>query len=237
MLIDALARANPCTLVVLQTGNPVAMPWLDRVRAVLQVWYPGQEGGAAIAALLTGSANPSGRLPITFPRRAEHAPRLLPPGLGLPAGSAQPINYSEGADVGYRWYARRRQRPLFAFGHGLSYTSFEHGRPELAIEGGELVAHCTVRNSGERAGAEVLQLYLLSAAGTACRRLVGFARVPLAPGEQRRLALSVRPHLLADWTGDGWTLRRGSYRLALGRSAIKLGRPVSITLPQRQLPA
>ena len=125
-VIEAVASANPNTIVVLETGNPVSMPWLDRVGAVVQAWYPGQAGGRAIAEILTGSVNPSGRLPITFPADLSHTPRPELPGLGTPWGTPVTVHYDEGAEVGYRWFARQREQPLFAFGHGLSYTSFDY---------------------------------------------------------------------------------------------------------------
>src|SRR5262245_33287982 len=132
-VIDAVAAANPNTIVVLETGNPVAMPWRDRVRAIVEAWYPGQAGGTAIAEVLTGAVNPSGRLPITFPADLAQTPRPELPGLGTSWGTPTTIEYNEGAEVGYRWFARTGARPLYAFGHGLTYTSFAYR--DLAVEG------------------------------------------------------------------------------------------------------
>ena len=123
-VIEAVADANPNTVVVLETGNPVAMPWLPKVRAVLAAWYPGQCGGQAIAEILTGVTNPSGKLPLTFPTGLDQTPRPELPGLGTPWGTPTTIHYNEGSDVGYRWFAKTGQEPLFPFGHGLSYTRF-----------------------------------------------------------------------------------------------------------------
>ena len=125
-VIEAVADANPATVVVLETGNPVAMPWLAKVRAVLAAWYPGQCGGQAIAEILAGVTNPSGKLPLTFPAGLDQTPRPELPGLGTPWGTPTTINYNEGSDVGYRWFAKTGQQPLFPFGHGLSYTRFDY---------------------------------------------------------------------------------------------------------------
>src|SRR5690606_26676825 len=163
-VIEAVAAANPNTIVVLETGNPVAMPWRDSVRAILQAWYPGQAGSRAIAEVLTGAVNPSGRLPITFPASLDQTPRPELSGLGTPWGTPVTINYNEGAEVGYRWFAQKGERPLYAFGHGLSYTTFAYS--DLEVDGGETItASFTVSNTGDRAGADVPQLYLTEAGG------------------------------------------------------------------------
>lgn len=222
-LVSAVARANPNTLVVLQTGNPVAMPWLKQVKAVLQAWYPGQEGGPAIADVLTGAVNPSGRLPISFPASESQAPRATPPGLGLPDETAQVLEYPEGSDVGYRWHGLRGHKPLFAFGYGLSYTRFEQTGLSLRQDGDKLTARLRVSNTGPRAGADVAQLYLVDAAGRKRLRLVGFQRVELLPGQTQELTLEIEPRLLADWADGGWHMAAGRYRFALGRSAAELG--------------
>lgn len=161
-LIDAVAAANSNTVVVLETGNPVAMPWHDRVRAIIQAWYPGQAGGQAIAAILTGEVTPSGRLPLTFPVDLAQTPRPKLAGLGSQHGTLTTIRYYEGAEVGYRWFARRKEKSLYAFGSGLSYTSF--GYRDLTVSGGKTVtATFVVSNTGPREGAEVSQVYLTSA--------------------------------------------------------------------------
>ncbi len=234
-VIEAVAAANPNTIVVLETGNPVAMPWRDDVRAIVQAWYPGQAGGRAIAEVLTGAVNPSGRLPITFPASLDQTPRPELPGLGEPWGTPTTIRYDEGAEVGYRWFAQRDERPLYAFGHGLSYTSFEHG--DLAVSGGDTVtATFTVTNTGERDGADVAQLYLTEAAGEARLRLLGFERVALAPGESRRVSLTADPRLLAryDAAAGEWHLAGGTYRVALGRAADDLGPAAEARLDERR---
>lgn len=156
-LIDAVATANPNTIAVLETGNPVSMPWHDKVKAIVQAWYPGQAGGRAIAEVLTGTVNPSGRLPITFPANLAQTPRPELPGLGTPWGTPTTIRYDEGAEVGYRWFAKTGAKPLYAFGHGLCYTSFSYS--DLKVSGGETItASFTVANAGTRDGADVPQL-------------------------------------------------------------------------------
>src|SRR5690606_33298324 len=182
-VIAAVAAANPNTIVVLETGNAVSMPWRDDVRAIVQAWYPGQAGGRAIAEVLTGAVTPSGHLPITFPTDLAQTPRPELPRLGTPWGTAVTVRYDEGAEVGYRWYALRRARPLFAFGHGLSYTTFEYDDFSADLTGDTTIAVTfKVKNTGTRAGADVPQVYLTDAAGEKRFRLIGFERVSLEPG-------------------------------------------------------
>jgi len=233
--IAAVAAANRKTVVVLETGGPVLMPWIDAVPAVVQAWYPGQRGGEAIANILFGEVNPSGRLPITFPRSADQAPRPEVPGLEAlktvdaaaasnpgagPAAGLQPfaVDYPEGADVGYRWYAREGRTPLFPFGHGLSYTTFTYG-PVSVSDGDSLSVSFDVTNAGDRAGSDVPQLYV-EVAGSP-RRLAGFAKVTLAPGQTQRVTIQAEPRILADYDTSlpGWRIAGGSYRLSIARDA------------------
>ena len=219
-VIEAVADANPSTVVVLETGNPVAMPWLAKVRAVLAAWYPGQCGGQAIAEILTGVTNPSGNLPLTFPTGLDQTPRPELPGLGTPWGTPTTVNYNEGSDVGYRWFARTGQQPLFRFGHGLSYTVFDYAGLRVKDHGG-VRATFTVTNAGSRRGADVPQLYVLEGPAGPRMRLLGFERVDLEPGESRTVSLDVDPRLLASYDTDRgqWHTAGGSYRLVLGHSA------------------
>ncbi|NLG74642.1 MAG: beta-glucosidase [Xanthomonadaceae bacterium] len=222
-VIDAVATANPNTIVVVETGNPVSMPWRDKVRAILEAWYPGQSGARAIADVLAGRVNPSGRLPITFPESLAQTPRPELPGLGTPWGSAVTIDYNEGAEIGYRWFAKKGAKPMFAFGHGLSYTTFEYS--DLKVSGGETVtASFDVKNVGKHAGADVPQLYLTDAAGEKRMRLLGFERVTLEPGENRRITLGADPRLLARFDGEvgKWSIAEGAHQVAIGKSAADL---------------
>ena len=238
-LIDAVASANPATIVVLQTGSAIEMPWLEKTAAVIEAWYPGARGGEAIASVLFGETNPSGRLPITFPAALAQLPRpdldgadVLEPdflGKGKP-GQVLNVDYDiEGSDVGYRWNARREQAALFPFGHGLSYTSF--ARSELQMSGIE--ASCTITNTGMRRGAAVAQLYLVEAAGERRLRLAAFEKVDLAPGASQLIRLTAEPRVLADWDGRGWSIRPGRYGFALGDSAEDLGPVAYVELTGR----
>lgn len=229
-LIGAVAAANPNTVVVLETGGPVEMPWLGEVAAVVESWYPGQRGGEAIADILYGKADPSGHLPVTFPASISQNPRPVIPGSGavdsdptLSAGehpTEVDVVYHEGAAVGYRWFAEKHLTPLFPFGYGLAYTTFAFSR--LHVEGGhKLTVDFEMKNTGSRAGSAVPQLYLIERVGSRVKRLVGFTRVTLSPGESRHVRLRVDPRLLADFdTGaHRWRVPAGLYTVALARSA------------------
>jgi beta-glucosidase len=236
-MIAAVAAANPHVIVVLETGGPVLMPWLDKVSAVLEVWYPGGRGGPAIANLLTGRANPSGRLPVSFPASLEQLPRPEIVGAGAngerPAAGtkALPLPYKEGADVGYRWYARQKAKPLFPFGYGLSYASFAYS--DFSVTGGNTItAKFTVRNTSKVAGADVPQVYLTSLAGAPELRLIGWDKVVLAPGESRQVTVTVDRRLLArfDAKAHAWRIPAGRYGVALGSSSADLGARTEVVL-------
>ena len=221
-IVEAVAKANPNTIVVLQTGNPVTMPWRDQVKAIVAAWYPGQEGAQAIAEVLTGKVNPSGRLPITFPQSVEQLPYTSIPSFGTPENTPVTVAMREGADVGYRWFARQKLLPMYAFGHGLSYTQFAYS--DLTVRSGKtLTATVTVQNSGNRAGADVPQLYLEAIDGAVESRLLGFRRVELAPGERRTISMTVDPRLLAkyDTAAGNWRIKRGRYVVAIAKSATE----------------
>lgn len=242
-LISAVAAANQRTLVVLETGGPVLMPWLDHVPAVLEAWYPGQRGGEAIARLLVGDVNPGGRLPISFPARAADAPRPGPVGLAAlkaagDKGEIAPfaITYVEGADVGYRWYQRQGHRPLFPFGYGLSYTRFRYTRPK--VDAAALKVSFDVTNTGERAGSDVAQVYIdaRSSAGVRTNRLAGWSRVDLAPGQTRHLTVKIEPRVLARFApvGSGWVMDGGDHRIVVGHFAGDTALAVTAKLPTIQ---
>jgi beta-glucosidase len=240
-LISAVADANPNTIVVLETGGPVLMPWLDKTAAVLQSWYPGARGAEAIASVLFGEVNPSGRLPITFPASEAQLPRpkvdgfnmLEPDFFGNPPTpeTRLPVDYGiEGSDLGYRWNARRGYKALFPFGFGLSYTSFESGA--LTIDG--LKANATIKNTGQRAGATVVQVYLVSRNGQPKQRLVGFERIELVAGTSESATIAIDPRLLADWIDGAWQIAGGQYAFALGDNAESLGAVVTARISPRR---
>jgi beta-glucosidase len=235
-LISTVAAANANVIVVLETGNPVKMPWLNQVKAVVEAWYPGERGGEAIADVLSGSVNPSGHLPMSFPTDESQIPRPRIPGLGLPTGTLIDVDYSEGSKVGYRWLASEHLQPLFPFGLGLSYTRFEYGALRLQ-RGKTIEASFSVRNAGDRAGVAVPQLYLLSAAGSPLERLAAFARVPLEAGQTHDVQLRVDPRLLAHWdtVRHQWRIDRGTYAFALGASATELDARAQVELSARTM--
>jgi beta-glucosidase len=233
-MIDAVASANPNTIVVLETGNPVSMPWRDKAKAIVEAWYPGQAGGQAIADILTGKVSPSGRLPITFPASLAQTPRPELPGLGTPWGTPTTIRYDEGAEVGYRWYAQKNIKPLYAFGYGLSYTTFSYS--DLTVSGGETItATFTVTNTGKVAGADVPQVYVTDSPDGNRMRLLGFERIELAPGASRTVTLTADARLLARFDGAAgrWRIAGGSYRIALGKSAEDLVLNADVRLEPR----
>jgi beta-glucosidase len=230
-LVDAVAAANQKTVVVMETGGPVLTPWIDRVAGALAAWYPGTEGGTAIANLLFGKVNPSGRLPATFPRSLDQLPHPAEPNKG-------DTTYTEGAAVGYKWYDARGLDPQFAFGHGLSYTSFSFTGLSAAPSGNGVSVRFTVRNTGKVAGKAVPQIYVAGAGWEAPKRLGGFTKVALAPGASKQVTVQVDPRLLATWdeAGRQWRIAAGRYDVVLGASARDVAQKRAIRLPARTLP-
>lgn len=200
-LIAAVAAVNPRTIVLLNSGDPVTMPWVDRVGTILQTWYPGQEGADADVALLAGDASPGGKLPVTFPRQEAdtpvHDPSRYP-------GANGREDYAEGLLVGYRWYDEKKIAPLFPFGHGLSYTTFGYSGLGIRPRGNGYYVTFTVQNTGQRAGSEVAQVYVgapqHSSVPMPPQALAGFARVALAPGERRALTVTIDDRSLSYWS-------------------------------------
>ncbi len=230
-LIGAVAAANPRTAVVLETGGPVLMPWAGKVGAVLEAWYPGTEGGAAIADVLFGRVNPSGHLPATFPASID---QLAHPG-ALAKGD---VTYTEGATVGYKWYDARGLEPLYPFGHGLSYTSFGYEALAAEVVDGRVTARFRVRNTGDVAGKDVAQLYVAGSGWEAPKRLGGFAKVTLAPGAAEQVVLTIDPRLFATFDGatKEWYIAGGRYELLLGASSRDIRQRVTVMLPDQRLP-
>jgi len=216
-LIDAVAAANPHTVVVLETGGPVLTPWAGKVAGIVEAWFPGTAGGEAIADVLTGRVNPSGHLPVSFPASLDQLPHPQAPGKGE-------FKYDEGALVGYKWYDSRDLAPAFPFGHGLSYTRFEFSNLSARAVGGAIKVQFSVRNAGHVAGKATAQLYAAAPGWEAPRRLVGFDKVDLRPSRTGRVTLNIDPRLLADFDASGrcWRLAPGTVRLELGDSSANL---------------
>jgi beta-glucosidase len=226
-LIKAVAGANPNTVVVLDTGGPMLMPWLADVKSVLQAWFPGQEDGNAIAALLFGDVNPGGKLVQTFPKAMADLPiknQSQYPGVNDSKGVPHAA-YSEGLQVGYRWYESQGIEPLFPFGYGLSYTTFKvSGMTVKGVVGqaaGALLGW-RVQNTGARAGAEVVQLYvgMPPETGEPPKQLKSYRKVMLQPGQGKTVKMKLGPRAFSYWSpGSGWTVAKGCYRLMLGTSS------------------
>ncbi|KQZ32097.1 glycoside hydrolase family 3 protein [Caulobacter sp. Root1472] len=240
-LIDAVATANGKTVVVLETGGPVLMPWLSKVGGVVEAWYPGSEGGEAIARVLTGEVDASGRLPVTFPAALDQLPRPVLDGDPKKPDDLFAVDYTiEGAAVGYKWFDKKGHQPLFAFGHGLSYTTFAYDNLKAEAKGGVLTVSFDVRNTGKRTGKAVPQVYVSPKAGgwEAPQRLAGFKKVELAPGATTRVSLSVDPRLLATWNdkAHGWSVAAGDYTVTLGASSRDAAAKAQVALGARSIP-
>jgi beta-glucosidase len=239
--IAAVAAANAKTVVVLETGGPVTMPWLDKVGAVLQAWYPGTSGGEAIARVLTGEVDASGRLPVTFPAALDQLPRPVLDGDPKKPDDLFAVDYTiEGAAVGYKWFDKKGHQPLFAFGHGLSYTTFAYDNLKAETKGGALTVSFDVRNTGKRTGKAVPQVYVSPKAGgwEAPQRLVGFKKVELAPGATTKVSLTVDPRLLATWNekAHGWSVAAGDYTVTLGASSRDTAAKADVAVAAKSLP-
>jgi beta-glucosidase len=240
-LVAAVAAANPHTIVVLETGGPVTMPWIGQVSAALETWFPGIRGGEAIANILFGDANPAGRLPITFPASEADLPHpqlFLPPGprpgpLDGIDGKRPPFdaNYTEALKVGYKWYDAENKQPLFPFGHGLSYTTFAYS----GLKASASEVSFTVRNTGRRAGVETAQVYagLPAAAQEPPRRLVAWEKVPLGPGESKTVTLKLDPLFLSVFNAgkNAWELLPGDYKIEAGGSSRELPLRAVVKIP------
>ena len=222
-LIAAVAAANPHTIVVLNTSGPAYMPWLSQVAGVFEAWYPGQQDGNAIAALLYGDVSPSGHLPETFPASAgqgvAHGGTVLTPNLQFP-GNGTDVDYTEGIDVGYRYYDTHGQTPLFPFGYGLTYTTFAYSNLQVHADAHGATADVTITNTGRVTGSEVAQLYLTDPAvsGEPPYQLKGFQKVTLAPGHSQRVHFQISRQDMSYYqsAASGWTVAPGQYRVSIG---------------------
>ncbi|WP_411699651.1 glycoside hydrolase family 3 C-terminal domain-containing protein [Conyzicola sp.] len=235
-LINAVADANPNTVVVLQSGGPILMPWLDKVRGVVQAYYSGQEQGNAIADILFGRVNPSGKLPITYPATETQPTEVLGIEPSVLNSEEPDIVLSEGVNVGYRGYAAAGAEPLFPFGHGLSYTSYGYADMEAAVDDETVNVSFTLTNSGDRAGSEVAQVYagtLPTSVPTPVQQLAGFGRIDLQPGESTRVNVQLACKSLAYWDVDEsrWVSPAGEVDLTVGASSRDIRLEGSVTLP------
>ena len=238
-LIAAVARANPHTVVVLVTGNPVSMPWVNDVAGVMEAWYPGIAGGQAIANLLFGTVNPSAKLPITFAKTEADLPHArifgmtynTPANGGLPEhwvaerkDTTFPADLNEGVRFGYKWFESENKQPLFPFGFGLSYTTYRYSA--LHVDAASKSATLTVENTGQRAGTEVAQVYvqLPKGSGEKFRRLAGWQRVELAPGQSKTVTIAMESLGLASWNDskEAWEWMPGEYTVSAGSSSEEL---------------
>jgi beta-glucosidase len=257
-LVRRVAAVNPRTVVVVNTGAPVDLPWADDVAAVLQVWFGGEEMDGALADVLTGRAEPGGRLPVTFPKRLEHSPSYD----NFPGENGE-LRYGEGLFMGYRGYDHRAIEPRYAFGHGLSYTTWEIGQPRLSsseLEAGqELAITVPVTNTGARPGSEVLQCYVAPRSTRLARppkELKAFAKLRLSPGEtgEARLVLDGRSFAYwdsghPDWeqitarvqshvpvpataagASRGWRVDPGEYDLLIGTASDRIHHRFTVTV-------
>jgi beta-glucosidase len=233
-LIEQVAAANPHTIVVLETGSAVTMPWLDKVAAVVETWYAGSAGHKALANVLVGDVNPSGKLAITFPRSEQDLPRAVIPVLPVHTrgqgsdptdfgdlASQYAVHYDEGPEVGYKWYEAEHKQPLFPFGFGLSYTSYAYS--DLSVDSAAQAVRFTVKNTGNRAGTEIAEVYarLPKGADEPYKRLVGWTRVTLAPGGSQTVTVAIDQRVLQtfDEASGRWNLAPGDYEVLAGASS------------------
>jgi beta-glucosidase len=239
-LIEQVASANSHTIVVLETGTAVTMPWIDKVAGVVEAWYAGSSGHKALADVLVGDVNPSGKLPLTFTRSEADLPHPEPPKIpaesqthaadvadnGAPSSNASAhtgyaAHYDEGATIGYKWFEEQHKKPLFAFGFGLSYTTYAYSG--LSVDAGTKTARFTVKNTGKRPGIEIAEVYAGLPKGTdePYRRLVGWTRVALAPGESKIVSVPIDERVLKtfDEEKNAWNMTPGDYQVLAGGSS------------------
>ncbi len=235
-MISQVAAANPNTIVVINSGSPVVMPWLNSAAGVFENWYGGQETGAAMAALIFGTVNPSGKLPVTFPSSLSQVPAQT---TAQWPGTSTGVTYSEGVDIGYRWYQSQNITPAFPFGYGLSYTSFSFSNLNVGAfnANGRATVTATVTNTGSRAGADVAQLYVGDPAASQDppQQLEGFQRVTLNPGQSATVTFPLTIHNLASWSpaDNAWEAPAGTYGISVGDSSVNRPLTGSTSLAQK----
>ncbi|HEX4086444.1 MAG TPA: glycoside hydrolase family 3 C-terminal domain-containing protein [Chthoniobacteraceae bacterium] len=237
-LVEAVVAANPRTVVVVKSGGPVLMPWAGKVPAILEAWYPGEEDGNAVAAVLTGDYNPSGKLPITFPKQVSDCPAATP--LQYPGENGE-VQYSEGVFVGYRWYDAKNIEPLFPFGYGLSYTTFAYSSLKLSADrlstaSPTLTVDFDIANTGHLSGTEIAQVYVaipaLPGVPQPPRQLKGFARVTLLPGATGHGSVTLDARAFSYWdkTSHSWKIAPGVYPVSVGSSSRDIRLNGKVTL-------
>src|ERR1700688_32073 len=221
-LIEQVAAANPRTIVVLETGTAVTMPWIDKVSGVVEAWYAGSSGHKALANVLVGNVNPTGKLPITFPKSETDLPRpVIPPLPPQDQALSYTVHYDEGPEVGYKWYEAKDKQPLFAFGFGLSYTSYAYSG--ISVDSAAKTVRFSLKNTGKQTGTEIAEVYarLPKSADESFKRLVGWKRVRLAPGESQTVTVAIDPQVLQtfDDTTARWNFAPGDYEIVVGASS------------------
>jgi beta-glucosidase len=235
-----VAAANPHTIVVLETGTAVTMPWIDKVAGVVEAWFAGSSGHRALANVLVGEVNPAGKLPLSFPKSEADLPHPDAPkipsrsqvragevaGDGAPSANASShggyaVHYDEGPEVGYKWYEAQNKKPLFPFGFGLSYTTYAYSG--LSVDSAAKIARFTVKNTGKRAGTEIAEVYarLPKGADEPYKRLAGWKRVMLGPGESQTITIAIDDRVLQtfDEGKNAWNMTKGEYQVMVGGSS------------------
>jgi hypothetical protein len=224
-MISDVAAVNPNTIVVINSGGPVVMPWISSVAGVFENWYGGQETGAAMAALIFGTVDPSGKLPVTFPASLSQVPAQTQ---AQWPGTATGVTYSEGVNIGYRWYQSQNITPLFPFGYGLSYTKFSFSNLKVGAfnANGAATVTATMTNTGSVAGADVAQMYVGDPAASQDppQQLAGFQRATLNPGQSATVSFPLTVHDLASWSAadNAWEAQAGTYSISVGDSSASL---------------
>jgi beta-glucosidase len=239
-LIEQVASVNPHTIVVLETGTAITMPWADKVAGIVEAWYAGSSGHRALANVLVGDVNPAGKLPLSFPKSEADLPHPDAPKIpsesqvragdvadnGAPTANASAhagyaVHYDEGPEVGYKWYEAQNKKPLFPFGFGLSYTTYAYSA--LSIDSSARKARFTVKNTGRRPGTEIAEVYARLPKGSdqGFKRLAGWQRISLAPGQSQTVEVVIDPRVLQtfDETSNGWTLTPGEYAVSVGSAS------------------
>ena len=234
-LVEQVLAVNPNTVVVLINGTPLELPWVEKVPTILEAWYPGLEGGHALANILFGKVNPSGKLPLTFPKKLEDSPAHA-------NGNYPPVDdvlkYDEGILVGYRYYDTKKVEPMFPFGYGLSYTAFEYGPMTTRVKGSSVSVQFTLKNTGRMAGSEVPQLYVSEPGASELRpekELKAFSKVWLKPGESMKIGLNLNKSSFSYWSEKkaGWTIDGGRYLLKLGSSSRDIRQEKTVEVPRQ----